>query len=141
LAGIFLIDEHAAVRDGLKQLLTQAAHTVCGEADGTSLALTLLDNTHPDLILVDLTLGLPDDFYLIHQLRQREYATLVYSFYEDAATIEKTFAAGTSGYVTKREMSDYLLDGVQQVLAGRRHLSPMAAQSLAIRMLAVREAV
>jgi DNA-binding NarL/FixJ family response regulator len=139
VAGIFLIDAHVEVRDGLKQLLTQASHTVCGEAERGEQALALLDDVHPDLVLIDLAFGLTEDLHLIRQLRQREYATLVYAFYEDANTIEKTFAAGASGYVTKREMSATILDAVRQVLAGRRHLSPLAAQSLAIRLLATRE--
>ena len=55
--------------------------------------------------------------------------------HEDPLTIERAFAAGASGYVSKRESEDVLFRAVSDLLAGRRHVSQRAAQSLANRTL------
>jgi len=92
------------------------------------------------MALLDLSLGEVSGLELIAGLRERGIAVLVYSMHEDADTIEKAFANGANGYVTKRENADVLLTAVSDILAGRRHVSPRAAQSLANRLLSQPEA-
>jgi len=87
-------------------------------------------------VLLDLSLGEENGLGLIAALRERGVAVLVYSMHEDAETIEKSFAEGANGYVTKWEVSDTLLTAVSDVLAGQRFISPRAAQSLANKALA-----
>lgn len=133
---VFLIDDHPAVRRGLALFLTQKDYAVSGEAGDRAEALKLLHDSTADMALVDLSLGEESGLDLIDDLHARGIAVLIYSMHEDAETIERAFSAGADGYVTKREVSDVLLDAVGDVLAGRRHVSPNAAQSLASRALA-----
>ncbi|GFE59944.1 response regulator transcription factor [Geobacter sp. AOG2] len=135
-ARVFLVDDHPAVRQGLALLLAQKDYVVCGEAGDRAGALELLDGSPADLALVDLSLGEESGLDLIGDLHERGIPALIYSMHEDAETIERAFGAGADGYVTKREVSDVLLEAVAGVLAGRRHVSPHAAQSLADRVLA-----
>jgi DNA-binding NarL/FixJ family response regulator len=133
---IFLVDDHPAVRQGLALLLVQKDYVVCGEAGSRTEALKLLDASRADMALVDLSLGEESGLELIADLHGRGIPALIYSMHEDAGTIERAFSAGADGYVTKREVSDVLLEAVADVLAGQRHVSPNAAQSLANRVLA-----
>ncbi|QEM69566.1 response regulator transcription factor [Geobacter sp. FeAm09] len=133
---VFLIDDHPAVRQGLALLLGQKDYAVCGEAGSRAEALEMLDGSPADMALVDLSLGEESGLDLVGDLHARGVAVLIYSMHEDAETIERAFTAGADGYVTKREVSDVLLEAVGDVLAGRRHVSPNAAQSLANRVLA-----
>jgi DNA-binding NarL/FixJ family response regulator len=132
---IFLIDDHPAVRQGLKLLLSQESHIVCGEAGSRVETFDRIGQSGADMALLDLSLGEESGLDLIAGLRALGITVLVYSMHEDAGTIEKAFSAGANGYVTKREMSDILLAAIGDLRAGGRHVSPRAAQSLADRVL------
>ncbi len=134
-ARIFLIDDHPVVRQGLKMLLPQASHIVCGEAENTSETLERIEAAGADLALLDLSLGEESGLGLITGLRKLGVRVLVYSMHEDAETIEKAFTAGADGYVSKREIEDVLFQAVSDLQAGRRHVSPRASRSLANRAL------
>lgn len=135
VARIFLIDDHPAVRQGLKLLLSQEGHIVCGEAGSRVETFDRIGPSGADMTLLDISLGEESGLDLIAGLRALGITVLVYSMHEDAGTIEKAFSAGANGYVTKREMSDALLAAIADLRAGGRHVSPRAAQSLADRVL------
>jgi len=127
---VFLVDDHPAVRQGLALLLGQERHAVCGEAGGRAEFLARIEACGAQVALVDLSLGEESGLPLLEELRSRSIPALIYSMHEDAETIERAFAAGAGGYVTKREVSAVLLDAVAEVAAGRRYVSPRAGQSL-----------
>lgn len=131
---VFLVDDHPAVRQGLALLLGQARHTVCGEADGRAGYLERIGASGAHVALVDLSLGEESGLALLEDLRRRGIPALIYSMHEDAETIERAFAAGAGGYVTKREVSAVLLDALAEVASGRRYVSPRAGRSLVERV-------
>lgn len=135
---IFLVDDHPAVRQGLSELLGQEGFIICGVAENMKLTLKCLADAKPDLVLVDLTLKDESGLDLILELHTRGIRSLVYSMHEDVRHIELTFSSGALGYVTKREVLDTLLDAIREVLAGRRYVSPVAARSLADKLISGR---
>lgn len=135
MARLFLIDNHPAVRQGLQLLLQESHHTICGEAGSRAEALEQIGDSDADLVLLDLVLGAENGLELIPAARQLGISVLVYSMLEDAESISGAFAAGATGYVTKCEADEVLLTAVADLLAGKRHISPRAAQSLANRTL------
>jgi DNA-binding NarL/FixJ family response regulator len=137
---VFLVDDHPAVRQGLALLLAQDAHTVCGEAETSAEFLSRIGDAQADIALVDLSLGEESGLDLLEELRRRKIPALIYSMHEDCSTIEKAFAHGADGYVTKREVSSVLFTAISEALSGRRYVSPRAAQSLASRILAPEDA-
>ena len=131
---ILLVDDHPAVREGLGLLLAPEGIAVCAEASGRSEAMALVEQTEPDLALIDLSLGAENGLVLVVDLCARDLPTLVYSMHEDARHVEDAFAAGAFGYVTKREIHRVLVEAIQEVAAGRRFVSPNAALALAQRV-------
>ena len=132
---VFLIDDHPAVRQGLALLLAQAGHEVCGEAQSREEAVGRVGGSGAQVALLDLSLGEASGLDALEDLAARDIPVVVYSMHEDRATIERAFALGAHGYVTKREVSDVLLEALGHVVARRRYASPRAAQSLASRVL------
>ncbi|KAF0234433.1 MAG: LuxR family transcriptional [Desulfovibrionaceae bacterium] len=130
---VILVDDHPAVRQGLALLLGQHGHTVCAEAGSRSEALAVMSGSEADIAIIDLSLGEDSGLELLHGFKERNISGLVYSMYEDPETITLAFDSGAGGYITKREMAEVLLHGVLEVHAGRRFISPRAAQSLAMR--------
>ncbi|HTF99735.1 MAG TPA: response regulator transcription factor [Nitrospirota bacterium] len=125
-----MIDDHPAVRQGLKLLLEQEKYVVCGESSGIAETLARIDASCADLALLDISLGEENGLACIAELRRRGIPVLVYTMHEDADTIDRSFAAEANGYVSKREEPEVLLAAVSDVLAGNRHISPRAARSL-----------
>ena len=131
-ARLFMVDDHPAVREGLRLLLEQQGLVVCGEAGDVAAALAAIPEATPDLVMVDLSLGSDSGFTLLRWLAARHplLPLLVYSMHEDPFHVQQAFAAGAAGYVSKREISSLLAVAVGELLAGRRYASPTAAEAL-----------
>ena len=129
---VFLVDDHPAMRQGLALLLTQEGLEICGEAQNRAETMAHIDTANPDIVLLDISLGEESGLDLIADIMARDVRVLCYSMLDDSATIKKAFDAGATGYVTKRELAECLLLAVREVLAGNRHISPGAAQSLSV---------
>lgn len=128
---ILVVDDHAAVRQGLKLWLADEGLHVCAEAENAAQAMSLALADPPSLALVDLSLGDDSGLGLIAELAGSGVPVVVYSMHEAAWHVERAFAAGAGGYVTKRDAADVLALAIREVLAGRRYVSPRAGASLA----------
>jgi DNA-binding NarL/FixJ family response regulator len=128
---ILVVDDHPTVRQGLALLLAPEGIEVCAEAGGRADALAHVENCRPDVAIVDLSLHGEDGLALVADLHARALPSLVYSMHEDGRRVERAFAAGAFGYVTKREISRVLVQAIREVAAGRRFVSPTAALALA----------
>jgi DNA-binding NarL/FixJ family response regulator len=133
-ARIFLIDDHPAVRKGLRLLLSQEAHIICGEAESSEETRERIGTSGAHIALLDLSLGDESGLDLITEIRMQGISVLIYSMHEDADSIEKACAAGADGYVSKREKEDQLLLAVADLLSGNSHFSPRIAQALTSRV-------
>jgi DNA-binding NarL/FixJ family response regulator len=133
---VLLVEDHPLVRQGVRLLLEQVGLEVCGEAETRTQALKMAAATHPDLLLVDLTLtGKDSGLDLIRTLPRGGGAppVLVYSMHDDWLHVHLAFRAGAKGYVTKRELGDVLLEAVTALTAGGTFTSPRADRALAER--------
>lgn len=136
VARIFLLEAQTSTRQWLARTLTQAAYMVCGEATNRDETLARIDPAAADLIILDLVPEVEGGLELITDLVGRGPTLLVYSQVEDGETIVRAFAAGASGYVSKREGAEVLLTAVAELLGKRRYISPGVAHILADRVLA-----
>jgi DNA-binding NarL/FixJ family response regulator len=129
---IFVVDDHPVVREGLRLLLEQQGIVICGEAGDATTALAAIPAAVPDLVMVDLSLGQESGLTLLRTLAGLlpRVPRLVYSMHEDTFHVQQAFAAGASGYVTKREISALLALAIGELLAGRRYTSPRAEKAL-----------
>jgi DNA-binding NarL/FixJ family response regulator len=128
---ILVVDDHPAVRQGLAYMLASEGLEVCAEAGGRGDALARVEESRPDLAIVDLSLEDEDGLALVADLRVRDVPVLVYSMHNDATRVGSAFAAGALGYVTKRELQAVLVQAIREVARGRRFASPIAAAALA----------
>ena len=128
---VYLVEDHPAVRQGLRLMLELDGMHVCGEAEDARTALTEIQVAAPDLVMVDLSLGEDSGLDLIRALAQRwpELPTLAYSMFEDTLHVKRAFGAGARAYVTKREAPEILVQAIQECLAGRTFASPRVARS------------
>jgi DNA-binding NarL/FixJ family response regulator len=106
---------------------------VCAQAEDTQTALRLVDETQPDIAVVDISLkdrsGL-DVIKEMHALKP-DLAVLVLSMHDEKLQAERSLRAGARGYIMKQEATDKVLTAIRRVLAGDIYLSDrMATQML-----------
>ncbi len=128
---VFLVDDHPAVRQGLSLLFSQTGLFICGEAGSITETLNKLEQAAPDIVLVDISLNQESGFDLLAELNKRSIKSIIYTMHSEPASIEKGFRLGANGYVTKRDATGDLLEALADVINGKRHISKLAAQSLA----------
>ncbi len=130
-AHVLLIDDHPAVRQGLRLLLESRGHRPGAEAATRAEALAALETARFDLALLDLSLEDGSGLDLLADIDERAVPVLVYSMHEEVATIHRALRCGANGYVTKREEPEVLLEGVEALMRGEGFVSPRAGQALA----------
>ena len=127
---IVLVDDHAVVRRGLRQLFDREPDlAVCAEADSLDAGFQAVEREGPDLLVTDLTLDGRGGLELIGQVRRYHPGTpvLVVSMHDEALFARRALAAGAGGYVTKRRAERDAVPAARAVLAGRAYASEGAA--------------
>jgi len=122
---LFLVDDHAVLRYGLRSLFQQEASIqVVGEAENGLQLLAQLPTTPCDVVLLDLHMPELDGLATTQRLRAEfpDVKILVLSMVDNERAIGQVLAAGASGYILKNATRDEMLVGVRAVAAGRRFL-------------------
>lgn len=137
---VVIVDDHPGVRAGIKRLLTTAKEiTVVGEgADGLE-AVHLADQYIPDVMLLDVELPKlrGDDAVRIIRESQPGIKVLAVSSYNDRLYVQGMMENGASGYITKDEAPEMLIEAVRRVYQGpTRWVSPKASKNMPIGMAA-----
>src|SRR2546425_11302236 len=130
---ILIVDDHAVVRHGLKELLSQEPGLeICGETANAQEAMQLVESLSPDLMIVDISLEESNGIDLIKRVRARfpEVRALVASMHDETLYASRAVQAGAMGYVSKQEPVEKLLEAVRLVLRGEMYLSPTATARL-----------
>ena len=136
---VFLVDDHALVREWLTTLINQQPDLmVCGEAETASKALQTVGAATPDIIVVDILLKDSSGIDLIKALKQScpGIAVMVLSMHEEPRFAERAVRAGARGYVTKAEATREVIAAIRRVLQGGVYLSNSLRPDLAMRFVA-----
>jgi DNA-binding NarL/FixJ family response regulator len=128
---VLLVDDHAIVRRGLREVIAEAfADSVFGEAGSESEALALGGTW--DLAIVDLSLRQRGGLDLVQQLKARTPAlrVLVVSMQDERAYGVRALRAGASGFVSKDVVADALPQAIRTVIGGGVYASPAVTAQL-----------
>ncbi len=124
---VVIVDDHPVVRLGLRQLLENEPDLeLCGEAEGAAEALSVIEETRPDLVVIDISLKNGSGLSLVKQItaQDRTIKTLVSSMHDEALFAERALRAGAMGFINKEEAIDQMVSAMRKVLAGSIYLSP-----------------
>jgi two-component system, NarL family, response regulator NreC len=127
---IFLADDHAVVRAGLKTLVdAQSDMIVVGEADDGQSALEQTRDCAADVMIMDISMPQLNGAAATAQLQQQcpDIKVLALSVHEDTGYLRKLLEAGASGYVLKRSAADTLIQAIRMVASGGVYLDPAIA--------------
>ncbi len=125
---ILLAEDHDLVAAGICQLL-ETRYQVLGQVKEGKALLVAAELHRPDLILTDLSMPGLDGLEATRRLSARLPAipVIVLTMHEDACHARAAFEAGAVGYLVKSSAPRELFDAIDEVLAGRRYLTPIVA--------------
>ena len=132
---IILADDHHLVRQGLALLLrSEAGFDIVGEAGDGPQAVKLVAARPPTVLIVDLMMPGLTGIEVTRQVRRNspEVRVAILSMHANEAFVLEAFGSGALGYILKSSRPADLVNGVREVAAGRRYLSPpLSEQALA----------
>ncbi len=131
---ILLVDDHPLLREGLAQRLSMEPDmAVCGQAADAGEAIRALEQTQPDLMIVDIAIPGRDGIELIKDVKAQHprLQVLVLSMFDESLYAERALHAGARGYAVKSEPPERLVHAIRRVIAGEIAVS----QNLVMRLL------
>jgi two-component system invasion response regulator UvrY len=135
---ILIVDDHAIVRDGLKQLLAHSFPSAeFGTASDAVSALDLVVSTKWDVMLLDISMPGQSGFDALRQflLIQPALKILVLTMHSEDQYGLRVLKAGAAGYITKETAADHIVNAIQRVLGGGKYVSPSLAECLATALI------
>jgi two-component system response regulator NreC len=134
-----IVDDHAILRAGLRMLINaQADMEVVSEAPDGERAVQQVQETRPDVTLLDLTMPRVGGMKALQEIARncRETRVLVLTMHDDPAYLRSALAAGASGYLLKRAVDAELLAAIRAVHRGGIFVDPRLASILVQDVLA-----
>jgi DNA-binding NarL/FixJ family response regulator len=124
---VLLVDDQPLARAGLKLILApEDGFAIVGEAADGGAALALVDQTHPDVVVMDVRMRGMDGVEATRRLRARADAppVLILTTFGEDEVLSAALRAGAAGFVLKDAPAEDLIRAVQAVAAGDAWLDP-----------------
>jgi DNA-binding NarL/FixJ family response regulator len=135
---VLIVDDHPIVREGIAAVINREHDLeVCGQAGGLAEAMRLHRETHPDIVVADVSLADGNGLELVKELvaQDAQAKVLVQSMHEESLYAERSLRAGARGYINKEEAPLQLVNAIRHVLHGRVYLSSRMTDRLLNRSL------
>lgn len=130
---LLLADDHDVVRTGLRTFLeSQGGFQVVAEAHDGLEAIERTRETHPAIVLMDITMPGMDGLEATRQLKKLcpDSQVLALTVHDDKQYFMEMLAAGASGYLTKQAAADELVAAIHSIARGDVYLQPALARWL-----------
>ena len=132
---ILIADDHAIVRQGLKQVIAEAHDMqVGGEATNGLEALELIRNQDWNVAVLDMSMPGRSGIELIKlaKAEKPKLPILILTMHSEDQYAVRALQAGASGYLTKESAPEQLINAIRKVAAGGVYISASAAEKLAL---------
>jgi len=131
---VLIADDHAVVRRGLRQILSETADIlVGGEASTVHEVRDLTREQRWDVIVLDINMPGGSGLELISELRKERPGPriLVLTVFPEDQYAVRTLRAGASGFLSKESAPEKLIEAVRKIAGGGRYVSVELAETLA----------
>ena len=134
MINVIIDDDHAIVRQGLKQILSETDDIkVTGEAETGFQAVKIARQQSFDVMLLDISLPDRNGIEILKQVKKDRptLAILMLSMHNEHEFAIRALKAGAAGYLNKQSAPAQLVVAIRQVATGNKYVSPAVAQELA----------
>jgi DNA-binding NarL/FixJ family response regulator len=135
---VLIADDHAIVREGLKQILADTPDiVVAGEAVNAAQTLERVMKEDWGVVVLDITMPGRSGFDILKDLKAARpgLRVLVQSMHPEDQFALRALKAGAAGYINKESAPDELVKAIRKVNAGGRYVSPALAEKMALRQV------
>jgi two-component system, NarL family, response regulator DegU len=129
---VLLADDHRLLREGLRRSLTDEGFEIVGEAADGEEACDLVDELHPDLVLMDVTMPNLNGVEATKRIHARhpDVRIVMLTMHADAEVVADAIRGGANGYLVKDCSTDEIAAAIRQAVSGETALSPQLAASM-----------
>jgi DNA-binding NarL/FixJ family response regulator len=131
---ILIADDHAIVREGIKQILAEIPDKVTTDEaiNGQEVIQKVWDNNY-DMVLLDISMPGRNGLDILKQLKSEKPALkiLILSMHPEEQYAIRALKAGASGYLTKESTPLELTEAIKKVSIGKKYVSSSLAETLA----------
>ncbi len=131
---ILIADDHAIVREGLKQIVAQHSEMkVSGEAQNASELMIMLSQQHFDVVVLDISMPDKNGLEALKEVHSRfpTIPVLILSIHSETQYGIRAIKAGAAGYLKKVSAPDELVKAINTVVGGKKYISTTLAEQLA----------
>src|SRR5512136_1711041 len=132
---ILLADDHAVVRQGVKQILAEAfAQATFGEAQNAHELLELVASERWDIVVLDLSMPGGNGLEALKQIKHDHplLPVLILSMYPEDQYAVRTIRSGAAGYLNKERAPEELVEAIRKMLHGGEYISASVAVELVL---------
>jgi DNA-binding NarL/FixJ family response regulator len=130
---LLIADDHPVVRNGLRGMLaSQTDFEIVGEAENGAVAIRLVAELVPEVVLMDLRMPVMDGVSAIREIKASSPTVqiLVLTTYDSDADILPAVEAGATGYLLKDSSREELFKAIRAAARGEAVLAPAVAARL-----------
>lgn len=130
---VFIADDHAMFREGLKQIIARFADLqVVGEASNGKELLASLSGLDADVLILDISMPGMTIFTVLEGLEQivPGLPVLILSMHPEEQYAIRMMKAGVSGYLTKESAGEELIKAIRKIYSGGKYISSTLAETL-----------
>lgn len=131
---LVIVDDHAIVRSGLRQIAqAESDITVVGEAADSGELLDVLRKQESDVVLMDISMPGKNGLEALKLVKERwpGTAVLMLSMYPEDQYAVRSVKAGASGYLHKNSPPETVIQAIRTVAKGKKFITPELAEQLA----------
>ncbi len=134
---VFLVDDHAVVREGYKHLLEKANIKVIAQAMSGEEAYSDYAKVQPDVVIMDLSMPGMSGIETIKKLlaKDKNAKILAFSMHDDIVFCSRAMQAGAVGYVTKSSAAEVLVEAVFSIAKNKKYISHDMAHKISLQHL------
>ncbi|MDQ0214968.1 two-component system response regulator DegU [Oikeobacillus pervagus] len=130
---IVIIDDHQLFREGVKRILEfEETFEVVAEGDDGTEALALIEEHHPDVVIMDINMPGINGVEATKELigKYPETKVIILSIHDDENYVSHALKSGATGYLLKEMDADALIEAVKVVSEGGSYLHPKVTHNL-----------
>jgi DNA-binding NarL/FixJ family response regulator len=126
---VLVVDDHPLFRDGIASLLLARDYVIVGQTDNGSDAFQLVEQLHPDLVLMDIRMPGVDGLAATRliQAAHPEVKIVILTVSEEDEDLFEAIKSGAVGYIQKSLDSKQFFDLLDGVMRGEAGLTPVLA--------------
>ena len=131
---ILVADDHAIVREGLKQIVAEESDMiVAGEAPNATELFTFINNESWDIIVLDINMPGKSGLEALKEIKIQhpKIPVLILSMFGEDQYGIRAIKAGASGYLKKVSAPNELVSAIRKIVNGGKYINPSLAEKLA----------